>query len=78
MRDVTDLVGIEVALAGEVAPLPVDGAFLWLADAGDDLEEGALSRARGADDGAEMAAREMRGDFPQEHVGLAVGRGSRR
>jgi hypothetical protein len=76
LRDVTDLVRVEVVLGGEVAAIPVDGAVLGLADAGDDFEEGALAGAGGADDCAKMTAREMGGDVPQEHEGRAVGKGA--
>ncbi len=72
LRDVADLLRLEVLLGRKIAPFPEDGPFIGLADAGDDLQQCALSGAGRADDRAEVALLEMGGDFPQQHERLSI------
>jgi len=72
LGNVADFPWFQVALLGEIAPVPPEGAFGLGVESGDGLEESGLSATGGAHDGHEVSPWNSETGFVHEVNGLAV------
>jgi len=66
LRDIADLVRVEIALFAEAAPIPFHLAGAVLENSRDHFQQRALATTRRTEDGGKMPARKLRSDFGEE------------